>query len=452
MKVALMVSGNLGYISLKHFIESNIAVDCVLTDRKSLSIIAFAEKNNVDCFQGNPRDGKALEFIGNHPIDVLFSVNYLFLVQEDILKWPKVIAINFHGSLLPRYRGRAPHVWAIINGEKTCGVTGNVMVKECYAGDIVIQKQIEISENMTGGDVLEKFNMIYPEMLKEVYLSILNNKLSRIPQNESNASYFEKRTPEDGVIDWSWDYQRIKNWIRAQAYPYPGAFTFCKGEKIVIDAVEFVSFDCANNTPNGSILAIAPNLIVKVADGAIKLNSTRKNNVDFKIGDVLAPFKSEIKEIPSLLLYRKASAADEHLYFEWVNDADVRKRSFSQEVVSKEQHHKWFQEMLKRKDALLLVFTIENNVPVGQVRINEKGGENILSISIDANYRGKGFGNHMVKVATTEYCSDFSNNVVVAYVKKDNRASVKIFENAGFKLFENNKNDAFFKFTFTPEK
>jgi len=447
-----MVSGNLGYISLNHFIESNIPVDCVLTDRKSQSIVAFAERNSIDCFQGNPRNGKALEFIANHPIDVLFSVNYLFLVEEDIVKWPKVIAVNFHGSLLPRYRGRSPHVWAIINGETTCGVTGYVMVKECYAGDIVIQKQIEISENMTGGGVLEKFNMIYPEMLNEVYLSIVNNKLSRIPQDESNASYFEKRTPEDVVVDLYWDKQRIKNWIRAQAYPYPGAFTFCKGEKIVIDAVEFVSFDCASSAPYGSILAIAPNLIVKVADGAIKLASIRENNVDFKIGDVLAPFKSDTKEVPSFLLYRKASAADEQLYFEWVNDANVRKRSFSQEVVSKEQHHKWFQEMLKRKDALLLVFTIENNVPVGQVRINEKGGENLLSISIDVNYRGKGFGTHMIKLATTEYCSYFSNNVVVAYVKKDNKPSFKLFANSSFKLFENNENDDFFKFTFTSEK
>jgi methionyl-tRNA formyltransferase len=287
MTIGLMVSGNLGLLCLQELIRNEMPVVCVFTDRGSSSIIDYAKKSNLNCFVGNPRNGKALAFIGNHPIDVLLSVNYLFLVEEDIIQWPKVIAINFHGSLLPKYRGRTPHVWAIINGENNCGVTGHVMVKDCDAGDIVIQKQIEIDENTTGGQILEKFNVVYPEMVKEVYLMVLNNTLTLVPQDESEVSYFEKRTPDDGLIQWEWDMQKIKNWVRAQAYPYPGAFTIFNGNRVVIDRVEMVSFNCKEEYPNGYILETNPRLMVKVSDGAVELVKLRNPELRFKVGDVL---------------------------------------------------------------------------------------------------------------------------------------------------------------------
>ena len=286
MKIGVMASGGLGYLCFKHLLNSENEIECILTDSLSVPIIELAEKRGVACFKGNPRRGKVSEFIKSYEIDLLVSINYLFLVEDDIIQWPKKNAVNFHGSLLPKYRGRTPHVWAIINGEKKSGVTGHTLVKDCDAGDILIQKEIEIAEDSTGGDLLEEFNRLYPLMLDELLLKISSNSLLPIKQDESKATYFGKRTPEDGQIDWNWGALKIRNWVRAQAYPYPGAFTFYDGNKITIDKVAIIEEDFDSTLENGVIISVSPLLAVKVFDAVLSIESLRDaERYNFKKGD-----------------------------------------------------------------------------------------------------------------------------------------------------------------------
>ena len=95
----------------------------MFTDTRSKEIVNFCIKNYIPYFIGNPRNDKAVDFIKKFPTDVILSINYLFIINSDLIKLPRKYAINFHGSLLPKYRGRTPHIWSIINNEKETNVS-----------------------------------------------------------------------------------------------------------------------------------------------------------------------------------------------------------------------------------------------------------------------------------------------------------------------------------------
>jgi methionyl-tRNA formyltransferase len=229
------------------------------------------------------------EFAKSYKLDILFSINYLFIIEEDVISLAKY-PINFHGSLLPKYRGRTPHVWAIINNEKQTGVTAHIINKGCDTGDIILQETIEIGDEETGNDVLQKYVAVYPIMLQKILHQVKNNTLIKVEQIHDKATYFDKRTPDDGEINWDWQKERIRNWVRAQAYPYPGAFTFYNNNKIIIDKVEYSDSSFENNTLNGTVLKVINDQItVKTPNGAINLVTIRNLDKNYfpVVGSIL---------------------------------------------------------------------------------------------------------------------------------------------------------------------
>ncbi len=147
--------------------------------------------------------------------------------------FPKGVA-GLHASLLPRYRGGAPLVWAIINGETESGVTLFYLSDGVDDGDIVAQKRFPIGADDTIREVYEKATRASMEVVTESVPLIASGQAPRRVQDERRATRFPQRSPDDGLIDWSWDAQTIRNFIRAQTKPYPGAFTFIGGKKVVI--------------------------------------------------------------------------------------------------------------------------------------------------------------------------------------------------------------------------
>lgn len=278
-----MLSGNLGLETLKS-LTSEFQLVCIFTDGGSGGIIQYAQKQDIDCFVGNPRGGRAASFISGKAIDVLLSVNYLFLIENDLIKWPTLGAINLHGSLLPKYRGRTPHVWAIINNEKETGVTAHLMALGCDEGDILKQREVAIGPEDTGADILKKYEKVYPELIREVLNDVQTGNLEPLKQDESKATYFGKRTPADGQINWEWQKERIRNWVRAQANPYPGAFTWLGSEKVIIDRIEYDDYGFDQSMDNGLILTSRP-LRVKTPNGAIRVTSMRAKHPTFKAAD-----------------------------------------------------------------------------------------------------------------------------------------------------------------------
>lgn len=274
MTLGVLCSGNLGLQVLRQ-LSHEYSISFVFTDFGSHEIMDFCKAIELPVFIGNPRKHNTQEFLSSKICDVLLSVNYLFIIKEDLINLPRMYAVNIHGSLLPKYRGRTPHVWAIINNEKKTGITAHLIDSSCDTGDIVEQIEVAISSDDTGSSILNKFNDLYLSIIKSVLDKIENNKLLPIPQDHSKATYFGKRTSEDGWIDWNWQKERINNWVRAQAYPYPGAFTYANGKKLIIDSISFSDDGFDYQMVNGTVLSINP-LKVKTSNGVIILNSCRE--------------------------------------------------------------------------------------------------------------------------------------------------------------------------------
>ena len=135
-----------------------------------------------------------------------------------------------HGSLLPKFRGRAPLNWAILKGETETGATLHEMVEKPDAGRIVDQQAVPIGPDETAVEVFRKLTVAAETVLKRSLPGILSGKPNLKPQNLSAGSYYGRRRPEDGRIDWSKSAQEIHNLVRAVAPPFPGAFT--EGMKI----------------------------------------------------------------------------------------------------------------------------------------------------------------------------------------------------------------------------
>lgn len=274
MKIGLLVSGGLGCTILQEMYQS-YHLSFVMTDKGSVLIQDFCEINQIPKFVGNPRNGNSDKFLSQISCDVLVSVNYLFLIEQNVIQIPKILAFNIHGSLLPKYRGRTPHVWSIINNETITGITAHLIDSGCDTGDIIEQVEIKIDSKDTGSLILKKYEANYFLLVSRVLDKIKANKLGTIPQDNSTATYFGKRTPEDGLINWSWQRERIYNWIRAQAFPYPGAFTFYLNRKVIIDWIDFDDHGFDSDIPNGTIITTEP-IRIKTPNGVVKVTKFRE--------------------------------------------------------------------------------------------------------------------------------------------------------------------------------
>jgi len=285
LTIGVLCSGGLGFDTLAK-ISKDFTIEFVLTDSKSIEIINFVKLNGIPYFAGVPRSGKGYNFIKNFGVDVIISINYLFLIDEDIINHSNILTFNIHGSLLPKYRGRTPHVWAIINGENKAGITAHIIDSGCDTGKIIRQIEIPIELDDTGSTMLDKYNEEYYPLVKRILRDVDDNQLNLREQNEAEATFFGKRTPTDGEIDWSWTKERIRNWVRAQANPYPGAFTFYNNKKITIDKVSFSKLHSSNKYKNGEIVQLEPCVVVKAKNGLIKLDVIRTESSTFVEGKI----------------------------------------------------------------------------------------------------------------------------------------------------------------------
>lgn len=166
--------------------------------------------------------------------DILFSFYYRRLVDDAILAIPPLGAMNLHGSLLPRYRGRSPVNWVLVEGERETGVSLHYMVRKPDAGDLVAQRRIVIEPRETARTLFTKVTLEAAELLRETLPAIRAGTNARIPQELSAGSYRGGRRPEDGRIDWRWPATRIDALVRAVTHPFPGAFTGLGGRRLDI--------------------------------------------------------------------------------------------------------------------------------------------------------------------------------------------------------------------------
>jgi methionyl-tRNA formyltransferase len=166
--------------------------------------------------------------------DFLFSFYYRYMLDKAWLKVPRLGALNMHGSLLPKYRGRAPVHWAILNGEPATGASLHYMVEKPDAGALVDQQSVPILENDTALDVSLKVAAAAELVLRRSLPPLMAGNAATIPLDLARGSYFGRRRPEDGRIDWQRSARAVHDLVRAVAPPFPGAFTELNGCRLAI--------------------------------------------------------------------------------------------------------------------------------------------------------------------------------------------------------------------------
>jgi len=164
----------------------------------------------------------------------LFSFYYRHMIPAALLACAKIGALNMHGSLLPKFRGRAPVNWAILHGATETGATLHMMEVKPDAGDIVGQSAVSIGPNETATDVFGKVSQAAVTVMKQVLPELVQGHIPKKPNNLSQGSYFGGRKPADGEILWHQTAQQVHNLVRAVAPPYPGAFTDWQGQRRIV--------------------------------------------------------------------------------------------------------------------------------------------------------------------------------------------------------------------------
>jgi methionyl-tRNA formyltransferase len=206
--------------------------------------------------------------------DLILSVYYRHMIGTKILGLPRLGAWNLHGSLLPKYRGRAPINWAVLHGEPRIGMTLHRMVKSADAGAVVDQDGVDLDPRDTAEQAFRKVLPCARVVLARQIDALLAGTAKETPQDESQVTYFGGRTPEDGRVHWTQTSQQIFNLIRAVTDPYPGAFTDVGGSRLMLWWAEPDSPATADRCGlPGEILSVSP-LVVATGDGALELTKT----------------------------------------------------------------------------------------------------------------------------------------------------------------------------------
>jgi methionyl-tRNA formyltransferase len=166
--------------------------------------------------------------------DLILVIGWYHMVPHSLRELAPRGCVGIHGSLLPRYRGGAPLVWAMIHGEREAGVSLFHLADGVDDGDVVAQRSFPIGPDDSIREALARATAASVELVEKYVPLLLNGTAPRTPQDHSGATHFPQRSPEDGRIDWTWSAARIRDFVRAQTRPYPGAFTEIGGKRVTL--------------------------------------------------------------------------------------------------------------------------------------------------------------------------------------------------------------------------
>ena len=253
------------------------------------SCAELARVNAIPIFTPERMGDAEVEIVRHFEPAVIYSFYYRNLLPDPILRLASYGAYNLHGSLLPKYRGRAPVNWMIVNGETEGGVTLHHMVARADAGDIVAQACVPIADDDTAITLFHRIVPAGATLIRQYHPLIVAGNAPRRVQDLTTGSYYGRRRPEDGRIDWTWTARRIANLVRAVTHPYPGAFCECAGRKLFIWEARVGSESQGGIAP-GTIVSADSSGEVEVATGSGSLRMLRaqiENQAEQSAAEVL---------------------------------------------------------------------------------------------------------------------------------------------------------------------
>ena len=178
-----------------------------------------------------------IETIRKMEPDVCVVAAYGKILRKVFLDIPKYGCINIHASLLPKYRGSAPIQWSVINGDRTTGITIMKLDEGMDTGDILLQEEIELDPEETGGSLFDRLKMIGGPLCLKALKGIEEGSIVPEKQKEEYATKAPVLTKEMGEMDFSRDAQSLERLVRGLT-PWPGAYTFVKGKMLKIHKAE----------------------------------------------------------------------------------------------------------------------------------------------------------------------------------------------------------------------
>lgn len=290
MKILFMGTPDFAKESLKAVYEAGYEILGVVTnpDRpkgRGMKLISspvkqYAESKNLKIYQPEKvrKNVEFIEEIKSLQPDAICVVAYGKILPKEILEIPRLGCINVHGSLLPKYRGAAPIQWAVINGEKTTGITTMYMDIGMDTGDMILKEEVQIGENETTGELWERLSKIGGQLLVKTLEQIGNGTAPRIPQSNefSMAPMLDK---EMSKIDWNNKTAiEIKNLVRG-LNPIMGTYSYLNGKKIKFWKVDILQ-DENLNIENGTVIKAdsKEGLYIKAKEGIIKVLEIQGEN------------------------------------------------------------------------------------------------------------------------------------------------------------------------------
>jgi methionyl-tRNA formyltransferase len=292
VRAVVLAYHEIGYVCLEELLASRIEVAALFTHRDDpTEEIWFrtprrlAEKHGIPVFDPESVGSPAwIDRIRSYAPDYLFSFYYRNMLPKGVLEIPKNAAMNLHGSLLPKFRGRCPVNWVLIEGEKRTGVTLHIMEVKPDAGAIVAQEEVEITFEDTAHTLALKLAEAAARLMKGVMPLLESGTFPRRPQ-EGPSSYYGGRSAEDGMIDWTKSAERLYNLVRAVTHPYPGAFTSLDGVKLLV--WKALPREGDSRGPAGLVVSADP-FLVKCGHGLLRLDSVEMEGEEEMDGSAFA--------------------------------------------------------------------------------------------------------------------------------------------------------------------
>ena len=286
MKIAFVSGVRYGHELLDHLLKNGKEISVIFSYEESkkkffsdmVSFDGLAKKygiNNIKVNNINDKDN--IDYLKELEPDLILVMGWSQILKRGILQIPKIGIWGSHPTELPKFRGRAPIPWTILKNLKDSALTFFWIGEGTDTGDILDQKKFNITENDDATSIYEKITSLGKKMILENLSHLERGEIKKTKQDESKfVEYWEKRTPEDGKIDWTKSKKEIFDLIRATTYPYPGAFTFFKNSKLVIWKAKHLEEE---NIEAGKIIKVDNDGVkVGTVDGAILIKEISIDN------------------------------------------------------------------------------------------------------------------------------------------------------------------------------
>ncbi len=278
MNAALIGSVSSSVATLRGILRGGLPVSCVLGlhPRHQATVSDYCDLRPDTEAAGIPflafdkvTEPAVTAFLREHQPDWLFVIGISQLVPASVRDIARVAAVGFHPTPLPEGRGRAPVAWTILL-QRQAAANLFFLTDEADAGDIIEQRPVEVLPDDYSEDLIQRTNVVLEQMVADLSPAFVSGKVPRRPQDHNKATYYKRRRPEDGLIEWSRSADEIYRLIRAAGRPYPGAFTFCDRRKLIIWRAKPVEGSQASATP-GEVVAESDRPTVQTGAGLLQL-------------------------------------------------------------------------------------------------------------------------------------------------------------------------------------